>query len=223
MVRRRTAVSIAAAGLLLASPALTACGSGPARAGAAAVVGNHRITVSALQAQVNELRTAAAKNPQGAQLLNAAGDLSTQMLGRLVQDQVLAKAMSDAKVTVSTGEVQKDRQAALAQFSGSESQLESTLLVNYGVAQPDIDHFFYRNVASGKLIQRLGFQPGSDGGNTALAQAVAKTAASLGVSINPRYGTWNAKQATIGAQSDPWLVNKTPVAASPTPTAPAGA
>jgi hypothetical protein len=186
------------------------------------VVGDHRITVSALQAQVNELRTAAAKNPQGGQLLNSGGDLSTQMLGRLVQDQVLAKAMSDAKVTVSTGEVQRDRQSALAQFSGNEAQLDSTLLVSYGVAQPDIDHFFYRNVASGKLIQSLGYQPGSDGGNTALTQDIAKTAASLGVSINPRYGTWNAKQATIGAQSDPWLVNKTPVGAAPTPTTGAG-
>jgi hypothetical protein len=214
MVRRRTAVSIAAAGLLLASPALTACGSGPADAGAAAVVGDHRITVSALQAEVNELRTAVSGSPQGAQLLDSAGDLSTQMLGRLVEDEVLGQALSESHVTVSDSEVEQDHQAALAQFGGSESKLDSTLLVNYGVAKSDVTHFFYRDVASGKLIQSLGLQPGSDGGNTALAQALAKTATSIGVRVNPRYGTWDAKKGSIGAQGDPWVVDKTPVAAS---------
>ncbi|WNI15834.1 SurA N-terminal domain-containing protein [Actinacidiphila sp. ITFR-21] len=214
MVRRRTAVSIAAAGLLLASPALTACGSGPAHAGAAAVVGDHRITVSTLQAEVTELRTEVSASPQGAQLLDSAGDLSTQMLGRLVEDQVLDRALAKAHLTVTDGEVQRDRQAALAQFGGNEAQLDSTLLVNYGVAKSDIDHFFYRDVASGKLIQSLGYQPGSDGGNTALTQEVVKTADSIGVSVNPRYGTWDAKKASIGAQSDPWVVDRTPVDAS---------
>jgi SurA-like protein len=211
---RRTAVSIAAAGLLLASPALTACGSGPAHPGAAAVVGDHRITVSTLQSEVSTLRTAVIGSAQGQQLLNSAGDLSAQMLGRLVQDEVLDRALSDAKVTVSDSEVQKDREAALAQFNGNRAQLDNTLLVNYGVAPKDIDHFFYRDVASGKLIQSLGFQPGSDGGNSALSQTIAKTAKSVGVSVNPRYGTWDAQKATIGTSKEPWLVNKTPVSAA---------
>ncbi|MYS20508.1 SurA N-terminal domain-containing protein [Streptomyces sp. DvalAA-14] len=214
MVRRRTALSIAAAGLLLAAPALTACDSGASDAGSAAVVGQHRIKVSTLQSEVNELRTAAGATPQGAQLLDSAGDLSTQMLGRLVEDEVLDQALADAKVSVSDSEVEKDHQAALAQFGGSESQLDSTLLVNYGVAKSDVTHFFYRDVASGKLIQSLGLQPGSDGGNTALSQALAKTATSVGVRVNPRYGTWDAKKGTIGAQSDPWVVDKTQVATS---------
>ena len=42
MVRRRTAVSLAAAGLLLAAPVLTACGSEPAHPGAA-VSGNDNL------------------------------------------------------------------------------------------------------------------------------------------------------------------------------------
>ena len=100
MVRRRTAVSLAAAALLLASPALTACGSAPAHAGAAAVVGNHRITVATLESQVNDLRSAAAKSPQGEQLLQAAGNLPSQLLSRLVEDQVLDRTLSDAGLTV---------------------------------------------------------------------------------------------------------------------------
>lgn len=217
MVRRRTAVSITAAALLAASPALTACGSGPAHPGAAATVGDQKISVATLQADVNELRSAAGTSAQGRQLLDSAGNLPQKLLDRLVQDHVLARAMTDAHVTVSDSEVQQEHQAALGQFNGSEAQLDSTLLTQYGVAPTDIDHFFYRSVASGKLIQSLGLQPGSDGGNAALTQTLAKTAKTLDVRINPRYGTWDAKQATIGAHTDPWVVTKTQAeAAAPT-------
>jgi hypothetical protein len=220
MVRRRTAVSLAAAGLLLAAPVLTACGSGPAHPGAAAVVGDHRIEVSTLQSQVNELRTAAAKSTQATQNFSSL-NLSSEVLSRLVEDQVLAKAMSDSRLTVTDSEVQKDHQAALAQFSGSEVQLDEYLLANYGVAPTatEIDHFFRRDVAAGKVIQSLGYQPGSDGGNTALSQDMVKVSKSLGVQVNPRYGTWDAQKASIEAVKDPWVVDKTPVAADAAATA----
>ena len=213
MVRRRTAVSLAAGALLLASPALTACGSGPAHAGAAAVVGDHRITVATLESQVNDLRSAAETSPQGQQLLESAGNLPSQLLSRLVEDQVLDRTLADAGLTVTTGEVQQQHAAALQQFGGNEAELDTTLLTQYGVAPNDVDHFFHRNVAFSKIIQNLGYQPGSDGGNAALQQAVVKTSQSLGVQINPRYGAWDAKKGAIGTQSDPWVVNKTQVAA----------
>ncbi|MBM9504989.1 SurA N-terminal domain-containing protein [Actinacidiphila acididurans] len=214
MVRRRTAVvSIAAVGLLLASPALTACGSGPARAGAAAVVGDHRITVSTLEAKVNEVRSAEAKSPQGAQLIDNSGKLSTQTLSTLVQNEVIDKAVRKAGVTVSETEVQQNHAQALQQFGGSEAQLEAALLTQYGIAPSGVDEFFRTNVEVGKLIQSLGFQPGSDNGNAAVLAALSKTADSLGVRINPRYGTWDAKKAVIGTATDAWVVDKTPPAA----------
>lgn len=214
MVRRRTAaVSIAAAGLLLASPALTACGSGPARAGAAAVVGDHRITVSSLESRVNEVRSAEQKIPQGGQLIANSGKLSSQMLSMLVQDEVIDKAARDAGVTVSAGEVQQNHAQALQQFGGDESQLEQQLLAQYGIAPSGIDAFFRTNVEVGKLIEHLGYQPGSDNGNAAVLATISKTARSLGVRVNPRYGTWDSAKAAIGTATDPWVVNKTPASA----------
>ncbi|WP_328913846.1 MULTISPECIES: SurA N-terminal domain-containing protein [unclassified Streptomyces] len=209
MVRRRTAVSIAVAGLLLAAPALTACGSGPAHPGAAAVIGDHRITESTLQARVDALRTEEGKSPQGEQALASSGNLSAQTLSMLVQYEVIARATSDAGLHVSDADVQREHAAALAQFGGSEAQLDAVLLQNYGVAPSGADEFFRSNVAVGKLIQSLGFQPGSDGGNQALVASLSKTANSLGVHINPRYGTWDGKKAAIAATSDPWVAKKT--------------
>ncbi|MGK5549937.1 SurA N-terminal domain-containing protein, partial [Streptomyces sp. URMC 127] len=55
MLRRRTALSVTAAALLAAAPLLTACGQ-TAHPGAAAVVGDDRITVSQLQRQVADVR-----------------------------------------------------------------------------------------------------------------------------------------------------------------------
>ena len=54
--RRRTALLLAAT-LATAAPLLTACGD-EAHPGAAAVVGDDRITVSQLENRVNEVRTA---------------------------------------------------------------------------------------------------------------------------------------------------------------------
>jgi hypothetical protein len=214
MLRRRTAVSIAAAGLLLASPALTACGSDPAHPGAAAVVGKHRITVSTLQSKVNEVRAAQSRSPQSSQLIDSSGKLSTQTLSMLVQNEVIGTTVRDAGITVSDSDVQREHASALQQFGGSEKQLDSVLLSQYGIAPSGIDTFFRTNVGVGKLIQSLGFQPGSDGGNAAVMAAIAKTATSLGVHVNPRYGRWNAQQAVIGSAKDAWVVNKTAATAA---------
>ncbi|CAG7637045.1 SurA N-terminal domain-containing protein [Actinacidiphila bryophytorum] len=215
MVRRRTAVSIAAAALLLASPALTACGSGPAQPGAAAVVGGQRITVSTLQDKVNEVRAAQAASPQAQQLISASGKLSTQTLSMLVQNTVIERAAADAGVTVSDGEVQQQHAAALQQFSGSEQALDAALLQQYDIVPSGADSFFRTNALVGKLIMSLGFQPGSDGGQTAVVDAISKTADKMGVKINPRYGAWDSKKAIIGDATDPWVVTKTPGEAAP--------
>lgn len=215
MVRRRTAVSIAAAALLLASPALTACGSGPAQPGAAAVVGDQRITVSSLQDKVNEVRAAQSASPQAAQLISASGKLSAQTLSMLVQNTVIERAASDAGVTVSDGEVQQQKAAALQQFGGSEQALDAALLQQYDIVPSGADSFFRTNALVGKLIMSLGFQPGSDGGQTAIVNAISKTADRLGVKINPRYGVWDSKKAIIGDATDPWVVTRTPSAVAP--------
>lgn len=217
MIRRRTAVSIAAAALLAASPALTACGSGPAHPGAAAVIGDSKITVSTLQSQVNEVRSAQAKSPQAAQSAANSAKLSSQTLSMLVQNEVIDRAAADAGVTVSDNEVQQAHAQALQQAGGSEAQLEGALLTQYNIVPSGIDAFLRTNVEVGKLIQSLGFQPGSDNGNSAVLAAITKTAKSIGVHVNPRYGTWDAKKAVIGATSDPWVVTKTAAPADQAP------
>ncbi|SDN87136.1 SurA N-terminal domain-containing protein [Actinacidiphila guanduensis] len=210
MVRRRTAaVSFAAAALLLASPALTACSSGPDHTGAAAVVGDHRITIASLQSRVDDLRSSAAASPATAQSLDGATQLPSHVLTSLVQAQVVDKALDDKGLSVSAAEVEQERQSALQQFGGSERQFEDAMLTQRGIAPNQLDSLFRTVIAESKITSALGYQPGSDGGTKALNDYLIKTATSLHVQVNPRYGTWDAKTGSIGAAREPWVVTKT--------------
>ncbi|WP_335971067.1 MULTISPECIES: SurA N-terminal domain-containing protein [Streptomycetaceae] len=214
MVRRRTAaVSTAAVALLLASPALTACGSGPNRTGAAAVVGDQRIAVSSVQARVADLRTAASGDPQAAQAVAAATQLPTQVLNVMVQNQVVDKALAGKHLTVTAGEVQREYDAEVRQLAGgSRKSYEAGMLAQYGTPPDQIDSYLREKIGITKIISALGYQPGSDGGEKALEDYMVTTAKSLHVHINPRYGAWDGKSASIGKVKNPWVVDKTPVA-----------
>ncbi|BBA97762.1 putative lipoprotein [Actinacidiphila reveromycinica] len=214
MVRRRTAaVSTAAIALLLASPALTACGSGPDRAGAAAVVGDQRIAVSTVQARVTDLRDAASGDPQAEQAVAGATQLPTQVLNVIVQNRVVDRALADKHLTVTAGEVQREYDAEVQQLAGgSREQYEAGMLAQYGTPPDQIDSYLREKIGITKIIAALGYQPGSDGGEKALEDYMVKTAKSLDVHINPRYGVWDGTSASIGKVKDPWVVDKTPVA-----------
>ncbi|MCZ4095790.1 hypothetical protein C8250_019180 [Streptomyces sp. So13.3] len=209
MVRRRTAVSLAAAALVAMTPVISACGT--PHAGAAAVVENETISVSDLQSKVNAVRTAQEKSPQAAALIEGSSDLTSQTLGTMVVTRLLDRVAKDAGVTVTRSDVGQMRTALEAQ-SGGPDALAPALLEKYNVAPSDIDAFCRLQVEAGKIISSLGVEPGSDGGSAALNQLLAKTGKDMKIDVNPRYGTWDVQNARLGATHEPWLV---PVATAP--------
>ncbi|MFG3286955.1 SurA N-terminal domain-containing protein [Streptomyces sp. NPDC048111] len=204
--RRRTALSVSVV-LLAAGPLLTACGS-EAHPGAAAVVGGERIEVSALQAQVKDVRTAQQKSPQSAQLIKDSGQLGKVKLSNMIFDRVLARAADTAKVSVSPKEVQ-DARAAMVQQAGGEEQLREQALSNGGLAPDQIDTYVRRQVVEQKLAAAIGARTQQD-----LLPALVKASKDLDVDVNPRYGTWNAAQIQLADYQAPWLA-RTPAAAPP--------
>jgi hypothetical protein len=184
------------------TPVISACGT--PHAGAAAVVENETISVSDLQSKVNAVRTAQEKSPQSAALIESSSDLTSQTLGTMVVTRLLDRAAKDAGVTVTRSDVGRMRTAMEAQ-AGGPNALAPALLEKYNVAPSDIDAFCRLQIQAGKIITSLGVQPGSDGGNAALNQLLAKTAKSMRIDVNPRYGTWDAQNARLGATQEPWL------------------
>ncbi|WP_328327324.1 MULTISPECIES: SurA N-terminal domain-containing protein [unclassified Streptomyces] len=204
--RRRTALSVSAA-LVAAAPLLAACGSQP-HPGAAAVVGKDRITVAALQTQVNDVRAAQNKSPQAAELIRSSNNLSGMKLGNMIFDRVLAKAAADAGAKVTRKDIQ-DARAQLVKQAGSEQRLQQVYLQQNGIAPGQIDQALQEQVTASKLAEKLGASLSTPQGQSAVLQAMMKTSKALGVDVNPRYGVWDAKKSQLGAYKTPWITQVT--------------
>ncbi|WP_406450922.1 SurA N-terminal domain-containing protein [Streptomyces sp. NBC_00876] len=204
--RRRNALTVSAA-LLAAAPLLAACGS-QAHPGAAAVVGGDRITVSTVQAQVADVRTAQDSSGQAAQITNQSGQLVRAKLHGMILDRILDRASADAGVTVSRAEIQQMRQSAVAQYKG-EKGLRAAVLQERWIAPDQIDAFLREQIQLTKLGRALGADPTTPEGTKVLGDALTKASKALKVDVNPRFGTWNNQQIQLAEYKAPWITQVT--------------
>ncbi|MER5492097.1 SurA N-terminal domain-containing protein [Streptomyces sp. NPDC002454] len=208
--RRRTAVTLSAAALLAATPLLTACGN-DARPGAAAVVGEQRITVEQLEGRVNAVRaaqrTAIEDDAQYAQVLAGSGELTRSTLHTMVLDRVLARAAHDAGVGVTRKDVQQLRKG-LALQAGGEKGLQAAWLQQYNVPPSQLDASLRTEVSAQKLSEALGADMNTPAGQRTFWKALGNASEALGVRLNPRYGTWSvAENGRVGRVDapTPWV------------------
>ena len=202
--RRRSALTVcSAAALTVAAPLLTACGS-DAHPGAAAVVQQDRITTAALQSQVTAVRDAQQAAPQGEQMVEGSGQLTRATLDGMIRDRIVRQAEKEAGVSVSRGEVQKMR-ATLEQQAGGARQMAATLLQQQAIAPGEIDDRIRMQIGVDKIAKKRGIDPQSPTGNARLNAMFAKTSDTMRIDVNPRYGKWDTKKATLGTEKEPWL------------------
>ncbi|MFE7930670.1 SurA N-terminal domain-containing protein [Streptomyces sp. NPDC057456] len=199
--RRRTALLLSAA--IVAAPLLAACGN-DAHPGAAAVVGNQRITVAQLESRVNEVRTAqraaVTDDAQYAQAVAQTGSLARDTLHGMVLDKVLHRAAEDAGVTVSRREVQEMR-AGLEQQAGGAKGLEAAWLQQYGIPPQRLDENLRLQLEAQKLATELG----TNTSQPAFWNALSKASKALDVDLNPRYGNWDAQKVARVDAKTPWV------------------
>ncbi|MFI6940242.1 SurA N-terminal domain-containing protein [Streptomyces sp. NPDC050418] len=204
--RRRTALTVSAA-LLVAAPLLAAC-SNEAHPGAAAVVGDERISVAQLQERVGEVRTAqqeaTADSAAYAQAVEKTGGLTRDTLHAMVFERVLHQAAVDAGVTVSRKEVQ-ERRAWFLDRAGSPEALEMGLLQQYNIAPSRIDESLRSDLEGMKLYESLGADPQTDAGQQAFFKALSDASRTLDVDLNPRYGTWDMTKSGRTDVRTPWV------------------
>ena len=199
--RRRTALLLSAA--IAAAPLLTACGN-DAHPGAAAVVGDQRITVAQLETRVNEVRdaqrAALPDDAQYAQAIAKTGTLARDTLHGMVLDQVLHRAAEDAGVTVTRKEIQTMR-TGLEQQAGGSKALETAWLQQYGVAPERLDDNLRLQLEAQKLAAELG----TNTNQAPFWNALSKASKALGVDLNPRYGTWDVEKSSRVDAKTPWV------------------
>ena len=133
--RIATATSWLAA-LSLAALTLTGCGNGPVRSGAAATVGNARISTADLAGLVAR----GLKDPQAQQQLGAdRPKFQRETLGRLIRHRIFVEAAKREHVTATGGAID----AKIADFerqAGGSTQLLQTAAQG-GIAAPDLRPF----------------------------------------------------------------------------------
>ena len=129
---------------------LSGCGPGSVRPGAAALVGEQRITVDTLQQVVER----GLEDPQAQQSLGQdRSEFQRQVLSRLVNREVLRAAADREGVTVSDGDVDAQLQDFAAQAGGEEA-LEAQAAQN-GISPEDLQPFLRDVVLEQALGDRL--------------------------------------------------------------------
>ncbi|WP_374774323.1 SurA N-terminal domain-containing protein [Streptomyces sp. NBC_01310] len=198
-MHRRTALSVSTA-LLLAAPLLSAC-SGEARPGTAAVVGGERITTSALQAQVNDVRAAQNRAGQAAaELIASTPNLERQKLDSILQSRIIDEMARTSGLTATQKDIEDERKAYVDENGGAE-QFEALLLQKGAMAPGQVDRFLRDRVLLTKLSAKYG-----NGKLEAPARAAVQA---LDIEVNPRYGAWDAKQIKLGVGETPWITQRT--------------
>ncbi|MYS53102.1 hypothetical protein GTW46_24055 [Streptomyces sp. SID6013] len=203
MHRRRRSALLLTAAIAAAAPLLAACGN-DAHPGAAAVVGDQRITVAQLENRVDEVReaqrAAVPDDTQYQQVVARTGTLTRDTLHGMVLDRVLHRAAEDAGVTVSRKEVQGMR-GELEKQAGGPGQLETVWLQQYNVAPERLDDNLHVQLEAQKLAQSLG----TDTSRPEFWQALSEASEKLDIDLNPRYGAWDVQKSSRVDARTPWV------------------
>ncbi|HZV26470.1 MAG TPA: SurA N-terminal domain-containing protein [Acidothermaceae bacterium] len=197
----RTATGVPA----LAALALAVAACSPQHPGAAATVGNTRVSVTALNTAV----AVAVQTPDATtgQLPNRTTAVQSS-LTQIIRDDLIADAARAKGVTVTEAEIQSLLQQE-RQTNGSD---EATAKAN-GIPFAGLHAAVYQALLLNKLITALApGQTDQTAQSAALTTYLGKIATQEGVSVNPRYGAWQAQQFAVVA-SDAF--------SSSVPTAPA--
>ena len=191
MTRARRAS--AAATVAVAAVLLSACGS--TQAGAAAVVGDVRITETRVNQAAADAAAAASPFPPTRPRGSTPGTFPQANANRLVTSELLAIAAAQEGIVVTQSEVD----TLLDQAAGdtSRAEFEAQIAAQTGVPPADLESFARDFIIQQKLGEILA--PGADAtAKTAAVNArLAQIAEQEGVTVSPRYGAWNAEAARI--------------------------
>lgn len=174
------------------------------QAGAAAVVGGERLTNDVLSARFAEV-----KDALGTLTVDGTdADINRQIISSFIMGQVIDRALSEAGVEVTAGDIAAQRQQLLTQLGSEQaleaaaaqsaipaSQIDATLKISLGY-QALVKHFLDPEQADPAAVQQ-------DAERATLA-LVSRIAAEAGVEVSPRFGTWDSENLMMlgGGTSD---------------------
>ena len=172
--------------------------TGCSQVGTAASVGSTKITQATVQASVDAI-LAARKGVDTSQMQIETGEaLNRAQLRFHLITQLLREVGKELTITVTKAEIDTRRQSILTQVGG-EASLPNAL-VGAGIAPNDLDQYIEAITYSDKITQAITASGvAQDQVSAEIQKLVVAKAKELGVTVNPRYGTWDAENADLVA------------------------
>ena len=184
--------------LALVAVAATFVLTGCSQVGAAATVGDTKITQATVQGSIDSILAERAKVDTTQMQLETGEVLNRSQLRFHLLSQLLREVGSELKITVSKAEIDTRRASIIDQVGGATSLPNA--LVNAGIAPGDLDTYIEAISFSDKIGQKLvAAGVSQDQVGTELQKLVVAKAKELGVTVNPRYGKWDATVADVVA------------------------
>ena len=175
--------------------------TGCSQVGAAATVGDTKITQATVQGSVDSLLAERAKVDVTQMQLETGEALNRSQLRFHLLSKLLRALGKELKIEVTKAEIDTRRASILEQVGGASAL--PTALVSAGIAPADLDTYIEAISLSDKISKALiAAGVAEDQVGSEIQKLVVAKSKELGVTINPRYGKWNAETADIVA-ADP--------------------
>ncbi len=185
MKHRRTAARVVLpVALVLALGGLSGCRT--SQLGAAAIVGNQRITVSEIQGTLDKVRD---QRVQYGLDTDLGPDAARGEVERRVLDLVFERAAADMGLTVTQADVEKTK----ASEERSDEEI-AQLAAQNNVSMDNLDELYRRFTLERAISDAIEKQfPGADEKtlNDEFSKRLIQTASEMDIRINPRYGTFD--------------------------------
>lgn len=180
--------------LVVAALVLTGC----SQANSAASVGDTKIKLSELQTQVDSILEERKTVDTSQMQLETGEALTRSQLSYMISNLIIQELAKSEKIQISASDLEAYKAEIFANIGG-EANLPN-ILVNASIPASGLEEVLRRDLILRKLSERE-TAAGTDQGtaNQKIQTLVTDMANKLKVTVNPRYGTWDAKSLTIVA------------------------
>ncbi|MCF2529770.1 hypothetical protein [Yinghuangia soli] len=181
MSRTSRSVPTLALAALLAGFALTGCAD--SKSGAAAVVDGDRIEISSLNARVEQ--AADTREKAGGQQVPGV-DATRAQLAYMLEERVTKEAADRAGITATATDVVDWKRVWTVQNRGASL---TDVAARSGIAGDQLDRLVATEVLQDKLVLQQAAKEGKVPTDAMLTRILSDTAATLKITVNPRYGS----------------------------------
>jgi hypothetical protein len=170
--------------------------AGCSQVGAAATVGSTKITQATVQGSIDAILSERTQVDTSQMQLETGSTLNVSQLRFHLLGTLLRELGQELQLNVTKAEIDS-RRASIVEQVGGEAALP-TALVNAGIAPQDLDRYIEAIAYSDKIGQKLvAAGVTEDQLGTEIQKLVVAKAKEIGVTVNPRYGKWDATTADV--------------------------